>query len=241
MFVAVDMKELQFVHKHRDHEIVSSLTYLEACDRDTLIDNTERPEFLIKLTPLELRLLYRNTTGIDITGTDDIVVREMLAQVVDDHIDATLANQFEVDKQIAEVIDDLEKGIPWAYSLGASKPAKQEELFSLHCKALSSDAASLAATRAPQRRATRAAPKPRAVAPSPPQPAPARKQRAFSVRPIIWEVADRMWQEAGSPKDKAVVLELRKQMMAYLESDRGIKRTSSSNELGNWMKERLAE
>jgi hypothetical protein len=49
-----------------------------------------------------------------------------------------------------------------------------------------------------------------------------------------------MWEAAGKPTDKAVVLELRKKMMAELEEKHSVKRTSSSNELGNWMKDRLA-
>lgn len=240
MFVCVDMDNLQFIHKHREHEVVSGLAYLEACDRSTLVDNTDRENFLLNMSQLDLRMLYRNTTGLDITGTDDIVVREMLATIVNDHIEARLVVPAELDAQIEAVIDDLEKGIPWKYSLGARRPAKQEQLFPLHCKPLSGDAAMQAATRAPQHRSPRAAPKPRATPTVAPQPAPLRKVRAHSVRPTIWAVADSMWQAAGSPTDKTVVLELRKKMMSELEEKHGVKRTSSSNELGNWMKERLA-
>lgn len=62
--------------------------------------------------------------------------------------------------------------------------------------------------------------------------------RASGVRAIIWDHADKVWSAAGSPSDKATVLALRKQMMAELENQ-GVKRTSSSNELGNWMKTRI--
>ncbi len=240
MFVCVDMDNLQFTHKHREHDIVSGLAYLECCDRSTLVDNTESEHFLKNLTPLDLRILYRNTTALDITGTDDVVVREMLATLVDNHIEAKLVAPDELSAQIDAVIDDLEKGIPWKYSLGARKPAKQDQLFPLHCKPLDPTATMLAAQRAPQQRSQRAAPKPRAAPTVAPQPAPVRKARAHSVRPTIWNVADAMWQAAGSPTDKAVVLELRKKMMVELEEKHGVKRTSSSNELGNWMKERLA-
>lgn len=240
MFVCVDMDNLQFIHKHREHEVVSGLAYLEACDRSTTVDNTEREHFLINLTPLDLRILYRNTTAEDITGTDDTVVREMLAEIVDNHIKASLVVPAELELQIAAVIDDLEKGIPWKYSLGAKRPAKQDQLFSLHCKPLPPVTAQQAAARAPQQRAQRAAPKARAAPVAPPQAAPVRKARAHSVRPTIWAVADAMWQAEGSPTDKTVVLELRKKMMVELEEKHGVKRTSSSNELGNWMKERLA-
>ena len=59
------------------------------------------------------------------------------------------------------------------------------------------------------------------------------------MREKIWAVADRMWEEAGKPIEKGTVLALRKDIMNVLEQD-GVKRTSSSNELGNWQKARIA-
>lgn len=58
-------------------------------------------------------------------------------------------------------------------------------------------------------------------------------------RVIIFEVADRMWNEAGAPKEASVVLQLRKTVMAELESTHGIKKTTSSTALGEWQKLRL--
>lgn len=58
-------------------------------------------------------------------------------------------------------------------------------------------------------------------------------------RATIFEVADRMWNDAGSPKDTSVVLPLRKTIMAELEANHGIKKTTSSTALGEWQKLRL--
>lgn len=58
-------------------------------------------------------------------------------------------------------------------------------------------------------------------------------------RVTIFEVADRMWNEAGSPRDLTVVLPLRKTIMAELEANHGIKKTTSSTALGEWQKLRL--
>jgi len=58
-------------------------------------------------------------------------------------------------------------------------------------------------------------------------------------RITIFEVADRMWNEAGSPKDTSVVLQLRKTIMAELEANHDIKKTTSSTALGEWQKLRL--
>jgi hypothetical protein len=239
MFVSIDMDTLQFLHKHHDQMVLGGLSFLEAPHHSIRNENVDSPHFLLGMTPLEIRMLYRNTTGEDPTGSDDQVMREMLAMIVYDHMPPTLALAAEVDAQVAAVEDDLHKGIPWKYALGAKVPAKAMELFPLHCKPLDAVDKHKAATMAPQRRAVREAPKPRNAPPPPPAAPRAPKQRASSVRPVIWAVADEMWAAAGSPTDVKVVLELRKKMMATLEADKGVKKTSSSNELGNWMKARL--
>lgn len=58
-------------------------------------------------------------------------------------------------------------------------------------------------------------------------------------RATIFEVADRMWNESGAPKDVPAVLQLRKTIMAELEASHGIKKTTSSTALGEWQKLRL--
>lgn len=239
MFVSIDMDNLQFAHKHPNRDVVSALAWLEMPDKSTRVENTDREYFLANMTGLDLRILYRNTTGLDITGTDHIVVREMLATLVEGNLKPVFADLTELEAQVALVSTDLYDGIPWKYALGSKRPAKQEELFGLRCEPLAPNETVNAAARAPQRRKpalpTYAAP---SAAP-PPQPPTAQKARMPSVRPVVWAVADRLWEEAGKPMDVKVVLELRKRMMAVLESENGIKKTSSSNELGNWMKTRI--
>lgn len=58
-------------------------------------------------------------------------------------------------------------------------------------------------------------------------------------RVLIFEFADRMWNDKGAPKDSATVLALRKTIMAELELQHGIKKTTSSTALGEWQKLRL--
>lgn len=238
MFVSIDMDTLRILHKHHDQFVLNGLSFLEAPHHSIRNENVDSPHFLLGMTALDIRILYRNTTGDDPTGTDDQVMREMIAKLVTDHMPPTLALQAEVDAQLKAVEDDLYNGIPWKYALGAKVPAKAIDLFPLSCKPLDAIDKHKAAQLAPQRRAVREAPKPKAPAESAPQPAPAAKQRASSVRPVIWQHADEAWAAAGSPKDTATVLALRKQMMVDLEA-KGVKKTSSSNELGNWMKARL--
>ena len=58
-------------------------------------------------------------------------------------------------------------------------------------------------------------------------------------RAVIWEVADRMWNEAGSPRNLSVVLQLRKTILADLETTHSLKKTTRSTALGEWQKVRL--
>ena len=59
------------------------------------------------------------------------------------------------------------------------------------------------------------------------------------IKAVVWDVADRLWNEAGSPKAVDVVLVLRRKIMDELEGQHGIKRTTSSTALGEWQKVRL--
>lgn len=63
--------------------------------------------------------------------------------------------------------------------------------------------------------------------------------RNGSTKETIWLQADKVWEERGKPTDVKTVLAIRKEVMALLENDFGVKKTSSSNELGKWQKERL--
>lgn len=239
MFVSINMDTLRILHKHHDQFVLNGLSFLEAPHHSIRNENVDSENFLLGLSSLDVRILYKNTTGEDVTGTDDQVLREMLAMLVVNHMPPTLALQDEVQAQITAVEDDLYNGIAWKYALGAKVPAKAIELVPLHCKPLDHIDTHKAAQRAPQARAVRGAtvaPPPAESAPTAPAPP---KARASSVRPTIWAVADEMWQAAGSPTDTPVVLALRKKMMAELEEKHAVKKTSSSNELGNWMKARM--
>jgi hypothetical protein len=241
MYVSIDMTDLHFVHKHEDVEVLRHLAWLELPHKSVTIESTDREFFLCKMSGLDLRFLYRNTTGEEPPlGTEHLVVREMLATIVAEKLKATFADLSELEAQVALVEDDLYKGIAWKYALGARRPAKQEELVWLSCNPLDSSEIETLAVRAPQRRAVPQATPRAAPGEQRPTGPHSRQPRASNIRPRIWHVADSMWEEAGKPMDKTVVLELRKKMMAVLETEHGIKRTSSSNELGNWQKDRLS-
>lgn len=256
MFITVDQEDFTLYHAHHDHDTASALGFLEAPHRNVAVWNTANDNFLKSFGFMDLKMFYRALTKEDaptIPAGDyshygqvgdaaeisHLFLRDLIAQVIEKTVKPTLALYHELEAQIYAVSDELYKGVPWKYALGAKRPAKQIQLFPLFGMPAKQALIELAAQTAPQRRSVRRAPAKAAPAATPPQAAPAAKQRASSVRPVIWAAADRLWEEAGKPTDKAVVLELRKKMMVHLEEEKGVKRTSSSNELGNWMKARL--
>lgn len=62
------------------------------------------------------------------------------------------------------------------------------------------------------------------------------KPKTGTTKQLIWEVANAEWIKASKPITISEILKLRKLIMQILENDYQIKKTSSSNELGNWQK-----
>lgn len=245
MRIAIDMENLWITHIHPDVDVIHGLVELEgAGTKYVLFENTDRAGFLSKLTTLELNLLYRNTTGQDFpSSVEDLTRRQVLAELVD-------ASEYrkvvldELEAQIQAVSDKLETTFKDAtlfrYVFGARIPAINEgDLYPFKAAPVSEAQLEMAAQVAPQQREPPAVPyKAPAPAARPTAPHSAPRANGGSVRPLVWAVADRMWEAAGKPTDKGVVLELRKKMMTVLEEN-GVKKTTSSTSLGEWMKARL--
>lgn len=237
MYVSIDRDKLRFLHKHEDIQVVCNLAHIEAPHVTLCVTSYDGPSFLSDYTDMELTMLYRNTTGHDHTSHSGGALRAVLAEIAD-RLPTSDVNKFELDRQAASIPEDNAE--PFRYVKGSNKVGKPAELFPLRAERNPDEDAVAAAAklRAPQRSApaanTSAAPTP---APRPQRPAAAPRQGG--VRAVIWEVADSMWEKEGRPTGKAEILSLRKRMMDVLESDHGVKRTSSSNELGQWQKARV--
>lgn len=245
MRVAIDMDKMQLLHVHRVQELLHGLVQLESANvRSVRFDSTESPLFLSKLTTLELTLLLRNMTGQQFPPTyDDLARREAIAAAIE-AIRPRLVDERELEQQITAVEQQLQGPVgqvpQFRYVLGARVPKLEDGgIAALVTTPLADSTFDSAAKRAPQRRAVPAAATIPPTPSSPAQPALRGARPAGSVRPVVWGVADRMWEAAGKPMDKATVLDLRKKMMDVLGDEHGIKRTSSSTALGEWMKERL--
>lgn len=249
MYISVNKDSMCFLHKHNDCRVVRSLAELESPHAHIVIfpcnDNDEVT--WCRFTDLELLKLYRNTTGSLTLGFYRPGLENLCYKAASALPDSD-AVAWEIDIQVRS-LSEGDTG-RYRYVKGSTIPAPVDELFNEPCfqsKLALTDEAHAATLR------------PKAVAYTQPTSAPgiaptgrdhpvanssARGATAAATIPrggqrhVIWEVADEHWQTAGKPLEISKVVKLRSLMMDVLET-RGIKRTSASSELGNWMKVRV--
>lgn len=252
MYVTIDCDNLRFLRKHPDVLLLSNLAWIETPHISISIQPCDSPSFLSSFTDLELKMLYRNTTGQDQRFYGD-ALRAVFMELVQG-MPLFVGTASEVERQAALI--PIDNDVPYLYIAGASKPARQADLFELpyHTSpslpsepataSLGKRAASIlypnAQTQAAQyaaqvaeQRSTPATPQAKSA------PRVAGTPRAGGVRDTVWSVADAMWELEGKPTERTLVLALRKRVMLVLEEEHAVKRTSSSNELGNWQKNRI--
>lgn len=223
MYVSLDMQNMRIVHKHSSVNAVCGLVHIELPDvavNVCPIDMTVKHK-----TDMEIKMLFRSCFP---GQADHMPVTEMKSKILQfaEEFPVTDLDELEVKRQADSIRDGDKKA--YKYVKGSFRASRPAELFAdATGDAVRAGATVPANTTA---RPVRPAAAPRAATGAP---------RASGVREKIWAVADRMWEEAGKPTEKSTVLALRKDIMNALEQD-GVKRTSSSNELGNWQKARIA-
>lgn len=237
MYVSIDLENLIFLHKHEDVMVVCNLVHIEAPHVEVCISSCCGQTFLSNFTEMELRALYCNTTNADKVSYSAKELRAILVDIAE-RLPVADVVKFELDRQ-AELVPEGSID-PLKYVKGATRSGKPAELFPLQAsRSPNEEKIAASAARAAVQPAAR---KERAPTPALPQlraqQVPA-TPRQGGVRAIVWEVADALWEKEGKPTNKQQVLTLRKRMMCILESEHGVKRTSSSNELGQWQKSRL--
>lgn len=223
MYVSLDMQNMRIVHKHSSVNAVCGLVHIELPDvavNVCPIDMTVKHK-----TDMEIKMLFRSCFP---GQADHMPVSEMKTKILQfaEEFPVTDLDELEVKRQADSIRDGDKKA--YKYVKGSFRASRPAELFA----DATGDAVRAGATvpASSAARPARPAAAPRAATGAP---------RASGVREKIWAVADRMWEEAGKPIEKSTVLALRKDIMNALEQD-GVKRTSSSNELGNWQKARIA-
>lgn len=255
MYILIDLDRMVFLRKHPDLFLLTDLAIIECPNSTISIQPCDAPTFLKGMTDYELKLLYTNTTnGIQSfygNGLRSILgeiayrmpIADVLVSEVSKQADA-LGENNDVPHCYIKGSRSAIKSCGGALSDGFVTTVSPDEalfnrlsgdLFATLYPDAMQQAKAQAAQRAPMLQANGSArgSATRTLGLNTATP------RSSNVRGTIWEVADKMWEEAGKPKDKKDVLALRKNIMDTLESAYNVKRTSSSNELGNWQKARI--
>lgn len=228
------------IRKHEDFLVLCDLAVIEVPNNSYMITTVIDAHVFKDFTDMELGLLYLNMTGEDIS--DDKFGRNALLQLCYDtciRLPSDNINKFEAERQ-AEYVEGKDK--EFQYIKGSSKPNLKLNVDSLFCKTVKRDpneeqavlAGNWPALKARVKLVVQAAQVKTADSPN----NTAIKPKRGTAKDTVWKVADELWEKEGKPASKNEVLAIRKRVMDSLEREWGIKRTSSSSELGNWHKTR---
>lgn len=242
MYILIDRQQMAITHKHRDRVVLNGLAWIECTNAGAVMSlSSIRP--LQDFTPQELRLLYKNGTGVELKGYANALAQAVLDMAK--RMPETDAVLEEVEAQRLCVMDGDKSS--FQYVRGAKKPASILGVFEADpIKVERSEPEELRCASgysAPTPGPTASATLPPGVPPLPTAaraPSAPSAPRASGTRDTIYRVADEMWAAAGSPTNMQAVLALRKNIMNVLEAEHGVKKTTSSNTLGDWQKSKLS-
>lgn len=233
MYISIDMGALRFLHKHPNLDVISNLDFILAKHEDTNLGSLTDYNLFSHYDDKEMATLYSNMVGTPPSFVG-ITLRMALFELAES-FPVTDCDEAEVLQQVRYVErwnKDSDPG--YFYVKGAAIPGKTAPpVFHME---FTPEHARNAARRVPPRAVAQAAAQTHSPT-APRAPTAVKAPRSGGVREIIWRVADEMWAAVGSPKDSPTVRKLRIKMMDALEAQ-DVKRTTSSNELGNWQKNR---
>lgn len=252
MYVSIDKTNCKFLRKHPDVDMLCNLAYIESPHIDVSIQPCDHHTFLSECTDLELKLLYKNTTGNEQIYFGD-KLRYVLAELVS-RLPVLDADKWELEYQAKAIPEG--NVTPYTYVKGSYKPAILPDLFegfetpaatdeasvvaqgkklfnNLYPESGKPVAAILSSNNTPA--GITATPNPKTLH-VPPKNQHAVPQKRGTVRVLIWDIADKEWERLGKPTDVKQVLDMRKNLYTVLANEHGIGKNTSSNELGAWQK-----
>ncbi len=235
MYILIDMDKMRFVAKHPNFAVLSELGVIMCSEAQEVIPMDVKA--FETFGDVEFQMLYINLTG---NQTGALYDRKTAAQILVDYLnecEETYLGPWEVSKQCDYVLENDLQG-QCTYVAGSTVPSIEQDLWTYLAKPLSMPREELLSSGNAE-----TVIKPPVQAPFQPQVERVTSTQANSdqptaprdgsVRDVIWTKADELWIAAGKPTDKSEILKLRRAIMAALELE-GVKKTSSSNELGKW-------
>lgn len=247
MYMLIDRGQMAIIYKHKSKEILSALDWI-TCQNSAVYMACGDTASLMQFNILELQQLYLNATGHKMLSIHTHMARlvadasmRMQDTVVNGDPVAACKKISAADKRHfiwdnGQAVPHNQVVLPTPIKVDRNLEAEADNSFTPHVsipvrpiwRPTAADQAAVGAL-------PHAAPVARAVR----DPSEPRAQRSSGIRDTIYSVADRIWEDAGKPTDKTIILKLRKQMMEELENTHSVKRNTSSNSLGDWQKLRI--
>jgi hypothetical protein len=237
--VLIDRENLLFLRKG-ERQVLGQLAEIECPHCATCNVDISADMFILLFSDFELKRLYQNTTGEALPSyLTSTIVQSVIA--VARNLPEDDVAPLEVSAQYSRLKPDDDTR--YRYRKGSAlQPIAPELDHRLRVEAVPATVIAGFAdveyrkNPAAEPRAPAPAPTPRASTGSAARPASAPRGGA---RVTIFEVADRMWEAVSKPTGLSYVLQLRKDIMSVLETEHGIKRSTSSTALGDWQKLRI--
>lgn len=245
MYVSLDLNAMSIMHIHQRMDIVCMLAYLETKEDAEVEVFDANVDTFARFTDMELQVLYRNMTGVDVKFKNRDEARALVVNAIDS-CGKPHYNDQRLELQTAHKEDWLNKQANKSYGQpevkyfrynprSVSVPLESDEAMP-ECKQAALNIDDVTRILEGDYSKVTIAPPPRAPVPTLATP-PAKPKGG--VRARIWEVAYERWNQQGRTQDKTKVLAMRKGIMDFLEQE-GIKRTTCSTALGDWQKEAFA-
>ena len=237
MYVLIDYDRMQVLAKHPNFQRLHEYGIL-CCSESSVVLPLEVEELYKEFDDVQMQLLYINLTG---NKQGALYPKKMISKII--HYFLNEIPETVIDADVAEQADwaiASNKEGECMYCEGSSVPDLGEEPNIQVRNDSSLESAIIDGPTVQTNMGIQGAWTPtreRQGGSIPANEKRAATSRTAGTRDIIFAVADEMWKEAGEPRDKKEILQLRKQMMDRLEAQ-GVKRNTSSNTLGVWVKER---
>lgn len=240
MRVVIDTAALVFLPiKHPDLYVCANLAWIECFPGQHYMITAMDSGFLSGMSELDRMILYKHTTG-ETSKHYGKALKNVLLELAN-RIPVREVDPAKVDLQASKVYEVRSER--FVYNPHGTSPIPMPALFKHDAIKLGKASNENQIAAAPPQVAPTAPI--RVPAPTPaPSPGAGRvgaisSPRQANVAGVIWAVADELWAANGKPTDTKILLALRRKMMDELEEKHSVKRVTSSNELGRWMKTKL--
>ncbi len=251
MYAAINREDMSFLWVNESYNDLANLAWIESVNDCTCIVPAAEVDGYMVFTHMELKTLYRNTTGTEAPYKLDYELQVALSQIAAEFKPVTtISEELEIQAcsvvrgdgkkrryvRFAKVPQIVESDYVPAMLTGAANPLTIQEGIQAHLKAKHNYETAYKARQqvlAEQRVNEPVKPKTTSTHKTKPGAAP-----KGGITKAVWDYADELWEAAGKATDINTVKELRATLVSKLVSD-GFSKSTVGVQYGKWKKSRI--